>query len=98
MEEDDLIMFVVEHLKDHKGAQKLVEGLEPVRGSLSLFVEFFECPPFFSFFFPVVFGGFWCSFFVVKDGTICFFQPFSGYILLARFYLFRLFFYFTLFL
>ncbi|KAG8901365.1 hypothetical protein FRB99_005375 [Tulasnella sp. 403] len=30
MEDDDLIMFVVEHLKDHKGPQKLVEGLEPV--------------------------------------------------------------------
>lgn len=29
-EEEDLIMFVVEHLKDHKGPQKLVEGLEPV--------------------------------------------------------------------
>jgi len=31
MEEEDLIMFVVEHLKDHKGPQKLIEGLEPVR-------------------------------------------------------------------
>ncbi|KAG8970033.1 hypothetical protein FRC03_011832 [Tulasnella sp. 419] len=30
MEDDDLVMFVVEHLKDHKGPQKLVEGLEPV--------------------------------------------------------------------
>ncbi|KAF9450543.1 hypothetical protein P691DRAFT_797996 [Macrolepiota fuliginosa MF-IS2] len=30
MEEDDLIMFVLEHLKDHKGPHKLVEGLEPV--------------------------------------------------------------------
>lgn len=30
MEEEDLIMFVIEHLKDHKGPQKLVEGLEPV--------------------------------------------------------------------
>ncbi|GLB38559.1 putative PWI domain containing protein [Lyophyllum shimeji] len=30
MEEEDLIMFVLEHLKDHKGPQKLVEGLEPV--------------------------------------------------------------------
>ncbi len=29
--EEDLIMFVVEHLKDHKGPQKLAEGLEPVR-------------------------------------------------------------------
>ncbi|KAL4080580.1 hypothetical protein J3A83DRAFT_4200622 [Scleroderma citrinum] len=30
LEDDDLIMFVVEHLKDHKVPQKLVEGLEPV--------------------------------------------------------------------
>ncbi|KAJ8583591.1 hypothetical protein M405DRAFT_828324 [Rhizopogon salebrosus TDB-379] len=30
LEDDDLIMFVVEHLKDHKGPQKLIEGLEPV--------------------------------------------------------------------
>ncbi|RDB14876.1 hypothetical protein Hypma_016278 [Hypsizygus marmoreus] len=30
MEEEDLIMFVLEHIKDHKGPQKLVEGLEPV--------------------------------------------------------------------
>ncbi|KAF5382422.1 hypothetical protein D9615_002773 [Tricholomella constricta] len=30
MEEEDLIMFVLEHMKDHKGPQKLVEGLEPV--------------------------------------------------------------------
>ncbi|KAM6494263.1 hypothetical protein JOM56_010624 [Amanita muscaria] len=30
MEEDDLILFVLEHLKDHKSPQKLVEGLEPV--------------------------------------------------------------------
>lgn len=31
MEEEDLILFVLEHLKDHKSPQKLVEGLEPVR-------------------------------------------------------------------
>ena len=31
MEEDDLILFVLEHLKDHKSPQKLVEGLDPVR-------------------------------------------------------------------
>jgi RNA-binding protein 25 len=31
LEDDDLVMFVVEHLKDHKGPQKLIEGLEPVR-------------------------------------------------------------------
>ena len=30
MEEDDLIMFVLEHLKDHKAPQKLVDGLETV--------------------------------------------------------------------
>jgi len=30
MEEEDLILFVLEHLKDHKAPQKLVEGLEPV--------------------------------------------------------------------
>lgn len=33
MEEEDLIMFVLEHLKDHKGPQKLVEGLSPVSES-----------------------------------------------------------------
>ena len=36
MEEDDLILFVLEHLKDHKGPQKLVEGLEPVCNSRSI--------------------------------------------------------------
>ena len=30
LEDDDLIMFVLEHLKDHKIPQKLVDGLEPV--------------------------------------------------------------------
>ena len=30
LEDDDLILFSMEHLKDHKGPQKLVEGLEPV--------------------------------------------------------------------
>ncbi|KAL0064284.1 hypothetical protein AAF712_008728 [Marasmius tenuissimus] len=30
MEEEDLILFVLEHLKDHKSPSKLVEGLEPV--------------------------------------------------------------------
>jgi hypothetical protein len=33
LDDDDLVMFVVEHLKDHKGPQKLVEGLEPVSPS-----------------------------------------------------------------
>ena len=37
MEEEDLIMFVLEHLKDHKSPQKLIEGLEPVRLFFSLF-------------------------------------------------------------
>ena len=31
LEDDDLVMFVLEHLKDHKGPHKLIEGLEPVR-------------------------------------------------------------------
>ncbi|KAI0322090.1 hypothetical protein OF83DRAFT_1236319 [Amylostereum chailletii] len=30
LEDDDLVMFVLEHLKDHKSPAKLVEGLEPV--------------------------------------------------------------------
>ncbi|KAA1472209.1 hypothetical protein DENSPDRAFT_872040 [Dentipellis sp. KUC8613] len=30
LEDDDLVMFVLEHLKDHKSPQKLIEGLEPV--------------------------------------------------------------------
>lgn len=30
LEDDDLVMFVLEHLKDHKSPSKLVEGLEPV--------------------------------------------------------------------
>ena len=34
LEDDDLVMFVLEHLKDHKGPHKLVEGLEPVRALL----------------------------------------------------------------
>lgn len=38
MEEEDLIMFVVEHLKDHKSPQKLIEGLEPVRDHLFSFI------------------------------------------------------------
>ncbi len=36
MEEEDLIMFVLEHLKDHKAPQKLIEGLEPVSPILML--------------------------------------------------------------
>jgi len=31
LEDDDLVMFVLEHLKDHKSPQRLVDGLEPVR-------------------------------------------------------------------
>ncbi|ESK84800.1 hypothetical protein Moror_529 [Moniliophthora roreri MCA 2997] len=30
MEDEDMVLFVLEHLKDHKSPQKLVEGLEPV--------------------------------------------------------------------
>lgn len=37
MEEEDLIMFVVEHLKDHKSPLKLIEGLEPVRVHSAIF-------------------------------------------------------------
>lgn len=40
MEEDDLIMFVLEHLKDHKGPHKLVDGLEPVRLLTNIVVTF----------------------------------------------------------
>ena len=28
LEDDDLVMFVVEHLKDKNGPQKLIKGLE----------------------------------------------------------------------
>jgi RNA-binding protein 25 len=38
LEDDDLVMFVLEHLKDHKGPQKLVEGLEPVRFSFLIWL------------------------------------------------------------
>jgi RNA-binding protein 25 len=31
LDDDDVVMFVIEHLKDHKSPSKLVEGLEPVR-------------------------------------------------------------------
>ena len=30
LEDDDMVMFALEHLKDHKGPQKLIEGVEPV--------------------------------------------------------------------
>jgi RNA-binding protein 25 len=30
LEDDDLVMFVLEHMKDHKGPLKLFEGVEPV--------------------------------------------------------------------
>ncbi|KAH9030336.1 hypothetical protein EDB85DRAFT_2246384 [Lactarius pseudohatsudake] len=30
LEDDDVVMYVIEHLKDHKSPAKLVEGLEPV--------------------------------------------------------------------
>lgn len=38
LDDDDLVMFVVEHLKDHKGPQKLVEGLEPVSPGICAFL------------------------------------------------------------
>lgn len=41
MEEEDLIMFVVEHLKDHKSPVKLIEGLEPVRVHNAIFFSNF---------------------------------------------------------
>lgn len=31
LDDDDLVMFAIEHLKDHKSPAKLVEGLEQVR-------------------------------------------------------------------
>ena len=31
LEDDDLVLFVLEHIKDHKSPAKLIEGLEPVR-------------------------------------------------------------------
>jgi RNA-binding protein 25 len=37
--DDDLILFILEHLKDHKTPQKLVEGLEPVRYSLQYLLK-----------------------------------------------------------
>jgi hypothetical protein len=33
LDDDDVVMFVIEHLKDHKSPAKLVEGLEPVRNA-----------------------------------------------------------------
>ena len=35
--DDELLMFVIEHLKDQKGPQKLVEGVEPVTPRLIVF-------------------------------------------------------------
>ena len=35
LDDDDVVMFVIEHLKDHKSPAKLVEGLEPVRTILA---------------------------------------------------------------
>jgi hypothetical protein len=38
--DEDLAMFVNEHLKDHKGPGKLAEGLEPVRSNtVSLYLD-----------------------------------------------------------
>jgi uncharacterized ferredoxin-like protein len=38
LEDDDVVMFVIEHLKDHKSPAKLVEGLEPVRVIQKIFL------------------------------------------------------------
>lgn len=47
LDDDDVVMFVIEHLKDHKSPAKLVEGLEPVRtiryNPLSLFKLTWAC-------------------------------------------------------
>lgn len=40
LDDDDLVMFVVEHLKDHKGPHKLVEGLEPVSVNVDAYPVF----------------------------------------------------------
>lgn len=39
MEEEDLIMFVLEHLKDHKAPKQLIEGLEPVSLTSCLYLS-----------------------------------------------------------
>lgn len=44
LEDDDLVMFVLEHLKDHKGPQKLIEGLEPVRLLICILLESLSRP------------------------------------------------------
>ena len=38
LDDDDVVMFVIEHLKDHKSPTKLVEGLEPVRAKCVIWV------------------------------------------------------------
>lgn len=43
LDDDDLVMFVVEHLKDHKGPQKLVEGLEPVSPGIRSLIPALTC-------------------------------------------------------
>ena len=37
LDDDDVVMYVIEHLKDHKSPAKLVEGLEPVRAKMCSF-------------------------------------------------------------
>ncbi len=39
LDDDDLVMFVIEHLKDHKPAPKLIEGLEPVSLNIGLLLN-----------------------------------------------------------
>ena len=36
LDDDDVVMYVIEHLKDHKSPAKLVEGLAPVRAEYVL--------------------------------------------------------------
>ena len=43
LEDDDLVMFVLEHIKDHKSPRALVEGLEPVRRRFYSFPFFYIC-------------------------------------------------------
>lgn len=44
LEDDDLVMFVLEHLKDHKGPQKLIEGLEPVSITFPVLLQMLTDP------------------------------------------------------
>lgn len=41
LDDDDMVFFVLEHLKDHKPPSKIVEGLEPVCHHELIFVDGF---------------------------------------------------------